>query len=247
MTAFVKFENLTKKYGGTVVLENISFEIQEGEAFVLVGPSGCGKSTLLRCVNGLEPFEDGQIWVAGMKVKGAARKQLKLIRMTSGLVFQSFNLFPHKTALQNITLAPLKILNQSRKKAEEHAMQLLEMVGIPEKAKQYPCTLSGGQRQRLAIARALAMKPKMMLFDEPTSALDPEMKEEVLNVILRLHSQEHMTMMIVTHEVSFAKQVSGRAMMLEDREIVEISDSKIFFENPREVRTQKFLRHIINV
>ena len=243
--AFIKIENVTKKYGDLVVLENISFEVEKGDVLVLLGPSGCGKSTLLRCINGLEKIEGGQIWVAGQPLRGSSAKELMKVRLMSGIVFQNFNLFPHMTTIKNITLAPIKILKQSKKEAEKKAMTLLESVGIPEKANSYPCSLSGGQRQRLAIARALAMKPQLMLFDEPTSALDPEMKEEVLSVILRLHAEEHMTMIIVTHEVNFAKQVNGRAMMIEDREIVEIGDTKVFFENPEAERTRKFLKSII--
>ena len=245
--AFIKIENLTKRYGDLVVLENISFEVEKGGVLVLLGPSGCGKSTLLRCINGLEKIEGGQIWVNGQPLKGASAKALMEVRLMSGIVFQNFNLFPHMTTIKNITLAPIKILKQSKKEAEKKAMSLLESVGIPEKANTYPCALSGGQRQRLAIARALAMKPQLMLFDEPTSALDPEMKEEVLNVIARLHTEEHMTMILVTHEVNFAKNVSGSAMMIEDREIVEINETRTFFENPKKERTKKFLRSIIEI
>jgi ABC-type polar amino acid transport system ATPase subunit len=246
MEAVVKVEKVTKRYGDLVVLQDISFEVKEGEVLVLVGPSGCGKSTLLRCINGLEKIEEGHIWVHGMPVHKATHKELTKVRLMCGIVFQSFNLFPHITAIQNITLAPLQILKQSKKEAEKTAMRLLESVGIPDKAHVYPYTLSGGQRQRLAIARALAMKPQLMLFDEPTSALDPEMKEEVLNVIRRLHDKDRMTMILVTHEVNFAKNVANRVMMIEDRGVVETADPKTFFENPKEERTKKFLRHILN-
>lgn len=244
---FVKVENITKKYGDLLVLKDISFEVERSEVLVLVGPSGCGKSTLLRCINGLEKIEDGQIWVGGFPLRGASHKELMRVRLMCGIVFQSFNLFPHMTTLENITLAPIKILKQNKQEAQKNAMKLLEAVGIPEKAKSYPFTLSGGQRQRLAIARALAMKPQLMLFDEPTSALDPEMKEEVLNVIRRLHEEDRMTMILVTHEVNFAKNVANRVMMIEDRGIVETADPKAFFENPKEERTKKFLRSIINI
>ena len=168
------------------------------------------------------------------------------IRTKVGIVFQQYNLFPHMTSKDNITLAPVKILKQNKKEAEKNAVRLLETVGIPEKADVYPCSLSGGQRQRLAIARALAMKPQLMLFDEPTAALDPEMKEEVLNVIRKLHDEERMTMVLVTHEINFVKNVADRVMMIEDKEIVEASDAKTFFENPKEERTKSFLRSIIN-
>lgn len=245
--AFVKVENLTKKYGDTTILENISFEINQGEVLVLCGPSGCGKSTLLRCINGLEKIEGGQVWVNGISLKGASEKVLKTLRLNVGMVFQMFNLFPHMTTLKNITLAPMKLLNHSKKQAEKDAMKLLEMVGIPEKANVYPCQLSGGQRQRVAIARAMAMKPNLMLFDEPTSALDPEMKEEVLNVIRRLRTEENMTMVLVTHEINFVKSVADRVMMIENKIIVEENDAVTFFENPKEERTKLFLTSITNL
>jgi len=245
--AFVKVEKITKEYGDLVVLRDISFEVKKGEVLVLCGPSGCGKSTLLRCISGLEKIKEGQIWVNGLPVQGATHKELMKVRLMCGMVFQSFNLFPHMAAIKNITLAPIQNLKQGKKEAEASAMRLLEAVGIPDKANVYPYALSGGQRQRLAIARALAMKPQLMLFDEPTSALDPEMKEEVLNVIRRLHEEEQMTMVIVTHEVNFVKHVANRVMMIQDKEIAETNDPKAFFENPKDERTRKFLRSIINV
>ena len=244
--AMVEVENITKTYTNLVVLKNLSFEVKKGDVLVLCGPSGCGKSTLLRCINGLEKIQHGQIWVDGMPVQGASHKELMKVRLNCGMVFQSFNLFPHMTAIDNITLAPIKILKQSKKETEVLAMHLLESVGIPDKAHVYPYALSGGQRQRLAIARALAMKPRLMLFDEPTSALDPEMKEEVLNVIRRLHDQQ-MSMIIVTHEVNFIKNVGTRVMLIQDKEIAEENDPKNFFENPKDDRTKKFLRSILNV
>ena len=244
--AMVKVENITKTYTNLVVLKNLSFEVKKGDVLVLCGPSGCGKSTLLRCINGLEKIQQGQIWVDGMPVQGASHKELMKVRLNCGMVFQSFNLFPHMTAIDNITLAPIKILKQSKKVTEALAIHLLESVGIPDKANVYPYALSGGQRQRLAIARALAMKPRLMLFDEPTSALDPEMKEEVLNVIRRLHDQQ-MSMIIVTHEVNFIKNVGTHVMLIQDKEIAEENDPKSFFENPKDDRTKKFLRSIINV
>ena len=244
--AMVKVENITKTYGTLVVLKNLSFEVQKGDVLVLCGPSGCGKSTLLRCINGLEKIQQGQIWVDGMPVQGASHKELMKVRLNCGMVFQSFNLFPHMTAIDNITLAPIKILGRSKRETKNLAMHLLESVGIPDKANVYPYALSGGQRQRLAIARALAMHPRLMLFDEPTSALDPEMKEEVLNVIRRLHEQQ-MSMIIVTHEVNFIKNVGTRVMLIQDNEIAEENDPKAFFGNPRDDRTKKFLRSILNV
>lgn len=246
-TAFVTVKNLTKKYGEETILKNISFEVAKGEVLVLCGPSGCGKSTLLRCINGLEKIQGGQILVDGIGLKDATEQDLKKLRLRVGMVFQMFNLFPHMTTLKNITLAPMKLLDQKPKEAKGNAMKLLEMVGIPEKANVYPFELSGGQQQRVAIARALAMNPKLMLFDEPTSALDPEMKEEVLNVIERLRADEQMTMVLVTHEINFVKNVADRVMMVEDREIVEESDAHTFFENPKEQRTKDFLRYITKV
>ena len=244
---FIKARNLTKKYGETTILENISFDIRKGEVLVLCGPSGCGKSTLLRCLNGLETIQDGQIYVDNIALRGATQKELKKLRLRVGMVFQMFNLFPHMTTLKNITLAPMKLLGKSQKEAKEEAMNLLDIVGITDKADEYPCALSGGQRQRVAIARALAMKPDLMLFDEPTSALDPEMKEEVLNVIERLRTEEKMTMVLVTHEINFVKNVGDRDMMIEDREIVEENDAKNFFENPKEERTRHFLKAITDL
>lgn len=210
------------------------------------GPSGCGKSTLLRCINGLEPIDDGNIWFNGRCVNEAKPKELMEIRLNIGLVFQRFNLFPHMTAIDNITLAQIRILKRPIKEAKKIAMELLDMVGIPEKAHAYPCALSGGQSQRVAIARALAMNPELMLFDEPTSALDPEMKEEVLNVIRKVHREKHVSMIVVTHEIAFGKNVANRAMMIEGGEIVEEKDAVSFFDSPQQERTKKFLRSIIN-
>lgn len=241
----IRVQNVSKNFDELSVLKNISFEMERGEVLVMCGPSGCGKSTLLRCINGLEKIDSGQIWVNELPVHGSSHKELMKIRSMVGIVFQNFNLFPHMTAIRNISLAPTKILGQNKKEAEENAMRLLEMVGIRDKANSYPCVLSGGQRQRLAIARALAMKPQIMLFDEPTSALDPEMIEEVLNVIRKLSSDEKMTMIIVTHEIGFAKEIADRAMLLVDRGIVEMSDARTFFVNPRHQRTKEFIRSIL--
>ncbi len=242
--AFVTVQNLTKKFGDNVVLENISFDVEKGKVLVLCGPSGCGKSTLLRCINGLEQITGGEITVDGDRITGVSQKELIRARLKIGMVFQSYYLFPHMTTLNNITLAPIRILKQGKEEASENAMRLLDMVGLREKASAYPSSLSGGQRQRVAIARALAMKPRLMLFDEPTAALDPEMKDEVLNVIQRLRSEDRMTMILVTHEIHFVKDTADQVMMIADRQIVESADSKTFFENPKEERTKQFLRMI---
>ncbi len=242
----VRVQNLTKTYGDTVILENLTFDIARQQVLVLCGPSGCGKSTLLRCLNGLEEIQGGSIEVDGMRISGAEFKDLRKARLQIGMVFQRFNLFPHMRVLDNITLAPIKLLKRSKRDAREEAMRLLEMVGLPERAGAYPCELSGGQSQRVAIARALAMKPQLMLFDEPTSALDPEMKEEVLNVIHRLRTEEHMTMVVVTHERHFAQDVADRVMMVADKGIVEDADARTFFQNPKEERTRQFIRLILN-
>lgn len=241
---FGKIKNLTKQYGQDVILEDISFDIQKGQVLVLMGPSGCGKSTLLLCLNGLEKIQGGDIYIQRFHINTAKSEELRNARLKIGMVFQRFNLFPHMTAIDNITLAPIKLLGKTKKEANQDAKYLLEMVGLPDKAKVYPCSLSGGQSQRIAIARALAMKPELMLFDEPTSALDPEMKEEVLNVIHRLRTEEHMTMVLVTHETHFAKDVADRIMMLADKKIVEENDAKSFFDNPTQDRTKQFLRLI---
>jgi len=242
--SFVKVENLTKKYGETLILDNISFEMEKGHVVVLVGPSGCGKSTMLRCLNGLEEIQGGSIQIDGFQINGANAKELRKARLKIGMVFQRFNLFPHMTTLDNITLAPIKLLGQNKKEAQDYARHLLEVVGLPEKADAYPCALSGGQSQRVAIARTLAMKPELMLFDEPTSALDPEMKEEVLNVIQRLRTEERMTMALVTHEIQFAQDVADRIMMVADTKIVEENDAVNFFKHPEKERTKQFLRLI---
>lgn len=244
--AIIKVESVSKRFDRLSVFENISFEMEKGEVLVICGPSGCGKSTLLRCINGLEKIDNGEIWVNGLPIHGSSGKELMKIRLMVGIVFQNFNLFPHMTALKNINLAPKKILKQDKKTAEENAMRLLEMVGMRDKANSYPCVLSGGQRQRLAIARALAMKPQIMLFDEPTSALDPEMIEEVLNAIRRLRSDEKMTMIIVTHEINFAKEVADKVMLMEDKQIVEMGDAVTFFDDPKHERTKEFIKSVIS-
>ncbi len=243
---FVRVDGVTKTYGAGPVLNGLSLDLAHGEVLVLCGPSGCGKSTLLRCINGLETIEGGSITVGGVRVDGADAATLQQIRLATGFVFQNFNLFPHMTALENITIAPMKIRKVSKRQAEEQGRALLAQVGMPDKAASFPFQLSGGQRQRVAIARALAMQPSLMLFDEPTSALDPEMREEVLQVIQRVHHEHGMTMIVVTHEIGFAKSVASRAMLLDAGRIVEEAPAREFFTEPREERTRKFLRAIVN-
>lgn len=242
----VRIHNVRKAYGGLEVLKDISFDVLPGEAVVLLGPSGCGKSTLLRCINGLETINGGSIAVNGVDVGTANREQMLKIRLSTGFVFQSFNLFPHMTVLDNLTIAPRKLLGAGRDEAKDNAMALLRRVGIPEKSDAYPSTLSGGQRQRVAIARALAMKPRLMLFDEPTSALDPEMREEVLNVIRSLKEIDNIAMVVVTHEIGFGRDVADRAILLDAGQIAESGPSAELFGNPRSERARKFLKSIIN-
>ncbi|GAB4198410.1 MAG: amino acid ABC transporter ATP-binding protein [Thalassobaculales bacterium] len=246
MGALIRISRVTKTYGAGPVLDDLSISVEEGEVLVLCGPSGCGKSTLLRCINGLETIQSGEIEVGGIRVDRAGPDELKQVRMATGLVFQQFNLFPHMTVLDNITIAPIKIRGAARKAAEAQAMALLDSVGIPEKAQVYPFQLSGGQRQRVAIARALAMEPRVMLFDEPTSALDPEMREEVLSVIRRVHAERGMTMVVVTHEIGFARAVASRAILMEAGRIVEEAPAATFFDNPASERTRRFVSAIKN-
>ena len=210
---------------------------------MVCGPSGSGKSTLLRCVNHLETVSSGQVMVDGVKV-GARNVDVNVLRREIGMVFQQFNLFPHLTVVDNITLAPVKVRKTTKSEAQETAMQLLRRVGIPDKAGAYPPQLSGGQQQRVAIARALAMNPKLMLFDEPTSALDPEMIKEVLDVMRDLAS-DGMTMMVVTHEMGFAREVADRVVFMDDGLILEENDPETFFTSPREARTQQFLSKVL--
>lgn len=243
---FLRIDNLVKRYGPLDVLSGVSFDVRPQEVLVLLGPSGCGKSTLLRCINGLESIDGGAIEVDGKNVGGASPATLLQIRLETGFVFQNFNLFPHMTVLQNLTIAPMKLLKKSRKEAEEHARELLARVGMPEKADVYPFRLSGGQRQRVAIARALAMRPRLMLFDEPTSALDPEMREEVLNVIKSLRDRERMTMIVVTHEIGFGRDVADRAILMERGKVVEMDDASTFFKAPKTDRARRFISSIVN-
>jgi ABC-type polar amino acid transport system ATPase subunit len=242
-TVMVRARDVEKYYGDFAALRGVSLDVREGEVVVICGPSGSGKSTLLRCINGLERIQGGDIVVDGMSVRDP-RTNMKRLRSEVGMVFQSFNLYPHMTALRNITLAPLKVRGMKRDEAEAVAHELLRKVGIPEKADRYPAELSGGQQQRVAIARALAMRPKVMLFDEATSALDPEVIHEVLSVMLDL-AREGMTMVVVTHEMGFAREVAGRVVFMDEGVIVETGEPKTFFANPREERTKRFLEKIL--
>ena len=235
--------DVKKWYGDFQALKGITMDIGEGEVLVICGPSGSGKSTFIRCINRLEQHQDGQIFVDGIELTNDL-KNIEAIRSEVGMVFQSFNLFPHLTVLQNITLAPIWVRKKSKTEAEEKAMELLERVGIPEQADKFPGQLSGGQQQRVAIARALAMEPKIMLFDEPTSALDPEMIKEVLDVMKEL-AKSGMTMIVVTHEMGFAKEVADYMIFMDEGKIVERAKTKEFFENPKSDRTKLFLSQIL--
>ena len=239
----VQARDVVKYYGDFQALRGVSLDVHEGEVVVVCGPSGSGKSTLLRCINGLERIQAGDIVVDRMSVRDP-KTDLKKLRSEVGMVFQSFNLYPHMTALRNITLAPMKVRGLKREQAEAMAHELLRKVGIPEKAASYPAELSGGQQQRVAIARSLAMRPKVMLFDEATSALDPEVIHEVLNVMLDL-AREGMTMVVVTHEMGFAREVADRVVFMDGGLIVETAEPKVFFANPREERTRRFLEKIL--
>jgi len=239
----IDFRAVNKWFGPLHVLNDIDLHVDVGQVVVVCGPSGSGKSTLIRCINKLEPIQKGDIVVDGMSLSDPSTDITKL-RAEVGMVFQQFNLYPHMTALQNITLAPVKVRKQSREEAGRIARDLLAKVGIPEKADNYPAQLSGGQQQRVAIARALAMQPKIMLFDEPTSALDPEMINEVLDVMVNL-AREGMTMIVVTHEMGFAKKVSHRIIFMDEGRIVEEGAPHAFFANPKEERTRTFLSKIL--
>jgi ABC-type polar amino acid transport system ATPase subunit len=239
----IKVNNLHKKFGDLHVLKGISTEIKQGEVVVILGVSGSGKSTFLRCINRLEEPTSGEIWMENQLVT-TPDANINQIREQVGMVFQQFNLFPHMTVLKNITLAPSKLKGMDTKAAEELAHRLLIKVGLQDKAKSYPSQLSGGQQQRVAIARALAMNPKVMLFDEPTSALDPEIVSEVLNVMRQLAS-EGMTMVVVTHEMGFAREVADRVILVDQGVIVEEGSPEEFFGNPQNERTRAFLSKIL--
>ncbi len=241
--SMIEMRGVGKWFGHFQVLKNIDLAVAQGEKIVLCGPSGSGKSTLVRLVNGLEPYQAGRVAVDGIELKNDA-KAIEAVRGEVGMVFQSFNLFPHLTALENLTLAPVWVRRMPKKDAEALALQLLERVRIAEQAHKYPAQLSGGQQQRVAIARALAMRPKIMLFDEPTSALDPEMIKEVLDVMVEL-AAEGMTMVVVTHEMGFARTVADRVVFMDQGEIVESGAPKSFFEAPKTDRAKLFLSQIL--
>lgn len=242
--AIIQFTDVNKWYGEFHVLKNINFSVKKGERIVVCGPSGSGKSTMTRCINRLEEHQKGQILVDGIEMNDNL-KNIEAIRKDVGMVFQHFNLFPHLTILENLTLAPIWVRKTPKKEAEEMAMHYLERVKIANQANKYPGQLSGGQQQRVAIARGLCMKPRIMLFDEPTSALDPEMIKEVLDVMIQL-ADEGMTMVCVTHEMGFAKTVADRVVFMDAGEIVEANTPHEFFENPQHDRTQLFLSQILN-
>jgi len=242
-TGLVALSGVNKHFGELHVLKDINLSIAKGEVVVVIGPSGSGKSTLCRAINRLETIDSGTIELDGQPLPSEG-KSLATLRADVGMVFQSFNLFAHKTILQNVTLGPLKVRKVDPKKAEQRAMELLERVGVASQASKYPAQLSGGQQQRVAIARALAMDPKVILFDEPTSALDPEMIQEVLEVMIDLAKQQ-MTMVVVTHEMGFARSAANRVVFMADGEIVEQADPETFFTNPTSRRAQDFLGKIL--
>ncbi len=243
-TPAIRYVGVGKWFGAHHVLKDVSLDVSPGEVVVVCGPSGSGKSTLIRCVNRLEPIQEGKIFVYGASVTGNGVNLTKL-RAEVGMVFQSFNLFPHMTVLDNITLAPMKVKGLPRREAEKIARDLLARVRIPDKADRHPANLSGGQQQRVAIARALAMQPRIMLFDEPTSALDPEMINEVLDVMTDL-AKDGMTMMVVTHEMGFARRVAHRVVFMDEGRVVEAATPREFFSAPRSDRAKDFLSKILS-
>lgn len=240
MDEILHIKNLSKRYGDTNVLKNINISVKKGEVVVIISPSGCGKSTLLRCLNGLEEIQEGEVLLDD-QVVNPNKKNLSKNREKIGMVFQSYDLFPHLTILQNVTLAPIKVKKRNRREVEKEALELLERVGLRSKKDDYPRQLSGGQKQRVAIVRALIMHPEVLLLDEITAALDPEMVREVLDVVLNL-AKEGRTMVIVTHEMQFAKAVADRVIFLEGGRIVEEGEPKKLFENPETDRLQRFLQ-----
>ncbi len=251
--SIIKTENICKSFGSVDVLKNVSLTVEPGEVVVIIGPSGAGKSTYLRSLNHLEKPTSGKIWIDDKLIEGRVNghNQVKLphkeraaILLEMGMVFQRFNLFPHKTALQNVMLAPMNVKGVPEKEAKEKAVKLLNQVGLGDKLDSYPAKLSGGQQQRVAIARALAMEPKMMLFDEPTSALDPELVGDVLNVMKEL-AEEGMTMLVVTHEMGFAREVADRVVFMYDGAILEEGSPKEIFTNPKHDRTRQFLQSVL--
>lgn len=240
----IKINDLHKSFGSNEVLKGISKEIKKGEVVAIIGPSGSGKSTFLRCINLLETPNKGDIYIEGQNLTDK-KTNIDGIRQKVGMVFQHFNLFPHKTVLENLTLAPMRLRGKTPSEAKEKAMELLGKVGLANKANEYPNRLSGGQKQRIAIARALAMEPHVMLFDEPTSALDPEMVREVLDVMRNLVA-EGMTMLIVTHEMGFAKNVANRVFFMDQGTVLEDANPRELFENPKHDRTKEFLDKVLN-
>jgi ABC-type polar amino acid transport system ATPase subunit len=239
----IEIKNVSKWFGDFKVLSDINETVERGQTMVICGPSGSGKSTLLRCVNGLEPYQEGEIIVDGISLSDPKTNLYKL-RENIGMVFQRFELYPHMTVIQNISLAPMKVRKWPKDKAQKKAMELLERVGIPDKAQSFPANLSGGQQQRVAIARSLAMEPNYMMFDEPTSALDPEMIKEVLDVMINL-AKEGMTMLCVTHEMGFAREVADEIIFMDFGRIVERGTYEEFFNNPKSERAKEFLKQIL--
>jgi general L-amino acid transport system ATP-binding protein len=250
MNAIVDIQGVNKSFGPAQVLRGVDLSVAKGEVLVIIGASGSGKSTLIRCVNGLEAFQEGRIVVDGCELPCEADRELgeerKLmgVRRSVGMVFQQFNLFPHKTVLENVALAPIRVRGKTREQAEEAGMKLLRRVGLQDHAAKYPAQLSGGQQQRVAIARALAMEPRVMLFDEPTSALDPEMVGEVLDVMREL-AAEGMTMLIVTHEMGFAREVANRVVFIDRGTVHEQGTPQEIFDSPRQERTRLFLSRVL--
>jgi general L-amino acid transport system ATP-binding protein len=241
----IEFDHVSKWFDDFQVLRDIDLRIARGERVVVCGPSGSGKSTLIRCINRLEPYQAGRLTVDGVELTNDLR-DVQTVRREVGMVFQQFNLFPHLTVLENLTLAPIWVRKTPRREAEALAMRYLERVHIPEQAGKYPGQLSGGQQQRVAIARALCMNPKVMLFDEPTSALDPEMVKEVLDVMVSLAEDSGVTMICVTHEMGFARRIADRVIFMDGGEIVEQNSPELFFDNPQSVRTRTFLSNILS-
>ena len=239
----ITFKRVNKWFGDFHVLKDIDFHVDPAEVVVICGPSGSGKSTMIRCINKLEPVQEGEIIVDDMSLSDR-RADITRLRAEVGFVFQQFNLYPHKTALENITLAPIRVRKMNRKEADTLALEILERVGLSDKAHALPTNLSGGQQQRVAIARGLAMRPKIMLFDEPTSALDPEMIKEVLDVMRNL-AHEGMTMIVITHEMGFAREVSHRVAFMDEGRLVEVAPPNEFFDKPRHERTKLFLSRVL--
>ena len=237
--AVLELQKIRKQFSDTVVLNGVDLVVKQGEVIVIIGPSGCGKSTLLRCINGLEPIQGGQILFYNERIDTC--KDLSPVRQKIGMVFQSYELFPHKTVLENVILAPIKVQRRNKEKVKKEAIELLERMGLEQKINSYPKELSGGQKQRVAIARVLCMHPQVLLFDEVTAALDPEMVHEVLQVILDL-AQNGRTMLIITHEMQFARAIADRICFLENGHILEDTSPKEFFENPKTERAKQFLK-----